>query len=174
MPGKVKAWKLDAIFEQQPGLRRQARVGDDRTRLRARRNFLEIGTHPLECIGGVDISRHDERRVRRMIVGLEKRPHVLECCRFQIGGLADCHPVIRMIRRKQRRRNRRRCKTVGTVLVILPPLVQHHVPLILELLLRQGRQQVTHAIGFHPQGQFKRVGRHHFPIVGAVRIGRSV
>ena len=64
-----------------------------------------------------------------MVVRLEKRAHVFERRRLQIRGLADRQPVIRMIRRKQRRRDRHRRQAVRAVLVVLPPLVQHDVAL---------------------------------------------
>ena len=79
-----------------------------------------------------------------------------------------------MVRRKHRRRQRDAGKTVRTVLVVLPPLVQHDVALVVELLLGERRQQVAHAIGFHPQREVERAGRHHFPIVGAIGVRRSV
>ena len=79
-----------------------------------------------------------------------------------------------MIGRKQRRRERDAGEAVRPILVVLPPLVEHDVALVLELLLGQRRQQIAHAIGFHPQRQLERAGRHDFPVVGAIGIGRSV
>ena len=63
---------------------------------------------------------------------------------------------------------------VRTILVVLPPLVQHDVALRLEPLARQRRQQVPHAIRFHPQRQIDGAGRHDLPVVGAVGVGGSV
>ena len=39
---------------------------------------------------------------------------------------------------------------------------------------RERRQQEAHAVRFHPQGELEGVGRHHFPVVRAVGVGRSV
>ena len=100
--------------------------------------------------------------------------HFVELRGLQVGDLADRRPVVRMIRREQRRQQRHRRETVGPVLVVLPPLVQHHVALIRELRLGQRRQQVAHPIGFHPQRELERAGRHHFPVVRAIGVGRSV
>ena len=79
-----------------------------------------------------------------------------------------------MVRRKQRREHRHRRQAVRPVLVVLPPLVQHDVALIGELRLGQRRQQVPHPIRFHPQRELERVGRHDFPVVRAIGVGRSV
>ncbi len=79
-----------------------------------------------------------------------------------------------MIGRKQRREQRHRRQPVRAVLVVLPPLVQHDVALVRELGLGQRRQQVAHAIRFHPQRELERAGRHDLPVVGAIGVGRSV
>ena len=79
-----------------------------------------------------------------------------------------------MARRKERRRQRHAGEPVGPVLVVLAPLVQHHLALGDELLFAERRQQVAHAIGLEPQRQLEGVGRHHFPVVGAVGVGRAV
>ena len=97
--------------------------------------------------------------LRGPIVGLEERAHVSELGRAQIGRFADGQPVIGMLRRIQRRDHRHAREAVRAVLVILPPLVEHHVALVLEFLIGQRGQQVAHAIRFHPQRQLQRVGR---------------
>ena len=109
-----------------------------------------------------------------MIVAAEERVHFVELHRLQVGDLADRRPVVRMIRRKQRRQQRHRRQPVRPVLVVLPPLVQHDVALVRELRLGQRRQQVSHPIGFHPERELERAGRHDFPVVGAIGVGRSV
>ena len=93
---------------------------------------------------------------------------------LQILGGADRHPVIRVIGRIERRDERHAGKPVGTVLVVLPPLVEDDVALILELGFGERGEEVTHAIGFHPQRQLHGVGRHHLPVVRPVGVGRSV
>ena len=109
-----------------------------------------------------------------MVVAAEERLHLVELHGVQIGDLADGGPVVRVVGREQRREHRHRRQPVGAVLVVLTPFVQHDITLIRELRLRQRRQQVAHAIGFHPQRELERVGRHDFPVVGAVGVGRSV
>jgi hypothetical protein len=109
-----------------------------------------------------------------VIVAAEERVHLVELHRLQVGNLADRRPVIGVIRRKERRQQRHRRQAVGAVFIILPPLVEHDLTLVRELRLGQRRQQITHSIRFHPQRELERAGRHHFPIVGAVGVGRSV
>ena len=57
----------------------------------------------LERPLGVDVARERQRRVRRVVVGAEERLHVFELHRADVVGRADRQPVIRMIRREQRR-----------------------------------------------------------------------
>ena len=63
---------------------------------------------------------------------------------------------------------------VGAVLVALPTLVLHHVPLDVEPLLVQGVQQEAHPVGLQPEGKLQVVGGDVFPVVGAVRSGGTV
>ncbi len=100
--------------------------------------------------------------------------HCVEADGVEVGDLADCGPVIRMIRSEERCHHRHGGQTVGPVLVVLPALVQHHVALVRELGLGQRRQQVAHAVRLHPQPKLERTGRQHFPVVGPVGVGRSV
>ena len=79
-----------------------------------------------------------------------------------------------MIRRIQGSDERHAGKAVRTVLVVLPPLVEHDVALVLELGLGQRRQEVAHAIGLHPQRQLHSVRRHDLPVVRPIGVGRSV
>ena len=109
-----------------------------------------------------------------MVERLEEAPGVVHRRGHEVGGRADGHPVIRVVGRKERRRQRHAGEAVGTVLVVLPALVQHHLALGGELLLRQRRQQVAHAVGLEPHGQLQRLGRHHFPVVRAIGVGRAV
>ena len=85
-----------------------------------------------------------------MVVAAEERVYLVELNGVEILDLADRRPVIRMIRRKQRRQQRHRREPVRTVLVVLPPFVQHDVALVRELRLGERRQQVTHPVRFHP------------------------
>ena len=109
-----------------------------------------------------------------MIVATEERVHFVELHGLQVGDLADRGPVVRMIRREERGEQRHRRETVRAVLVVLAALVQHDVALVRELCLRERRQQEAHAVRFHPQGELEGVGRHHFPVVRTVGVGRSV
>ena len=109
-----------------------------------------------------------------MVVGAEELADVLELHRPDVVGRPNRHPVVRVVGRKERRHHGHHRQAVRPVLVVLPALVQHHVPLRLEALAGQRRQQVGHAIRFHPQRQIDGVGRDHFPVVGAIGVGRAV
>ena len=62
---------------------------------------------------------------------------------------------------------------VGLV-VTLAFFVLHHAALLVEFLLADGPQQVTHPVRLHPQGHVERGFRHVLEIVGAVEVGRAV
>ena len=63
---------------------------------------------------------------------------------------------------------------VRPVFVGLAAFVLDHVTLHVKPLLVESVQQKPHPVGFQPQGQFQVVGRHVFPVVGAVRSGGAV
>ncbi len=65
-------------------------------------------------------------------------------------------------------------KAVRPVFVVLPPFVQDHIALSLEPLLRKGGQQISHAVGFHPERQVDRALGNNFPVIGAVGVRGSV
>ena len=138
------------------------------------RDALEIRPHERKRRVGVEVAGKRNRRVRRMVVAAKERVRFVDLGRLQVRDLADRRPVVRMVRGKQRRQHRHRRQAVRTVLVVLPPLVQHHVALVDELLLRQRRQQEAHTVRFHPQREFERAGGHDFPIVRPISVGRAV
>jgi hypothetical protein len=128
----------------------------------------------LEGAVRIDVAREGDRRVARMIVAPEERLHFFEADRLEVRDFTDRRPMIGMIGREQRRQQRHRREPVRPVLVVLPAFVQHDVALVRELRLRQRREQVAHPVGFHPQRQLERAGRHHFPVVRSIRVRRSV
>ena len=63
---------------------------------------------------------------------------------------------------------------VGLVVHLLAALVDHHIPLIVEGLLSDRRQQEAHAVRLQPQAEIE-VGRgQDLVVIGAVVPGRSV
>ncbi len=124
--------------------------------------------------GRVDVARNRQRRVAGVVVTREERPYVVQACRAQIVRAADRQPVVRMVGREQRVDDGHAGHAVRAVLVVLPPLVEDDVALIAELLLGQRGEQVAHPVRFHPQRQLERAGRHNFPVVRAVGVGRPV
>jgi hypothetical protein len=173
-PRHVQPRQLDAVLEVDPRVAAERGGRPHRVDPVARRQFAEILGDEVERAHDIDVAGDRQRSVARVIVAAEKRVDFVELDRLQVGDLADRGPVVRVIGRKQRRQERHRREPVGPVLVVLPPFVQHHVALVVEFGLGQRRQQISHPIGFHPQRQLQRAGRHYFPVVGAVGVGRSV
>ena len=61
------------------------------------------------------------------------------------------------------------------ILDALPPLVLHHVALVLEGRAKRGPvEQKAHARAFQPQSQFQFARRQGLEVVGAVGAGRAV
>ena len=98
-----------------------------------------------------------------MVIALKESVDLVELRGLQIRNLADCRPVIWMIRWKERAEHRHRREAVGTILVVLPALVQHDVPLIREFRLRQRGQKKSHPVRFHPERELERAGGYDFP-----------
>ena len=174
VPRHVDARQLDAIFEHEPDFPRHRRGGLDVRRFPAARDFAEVLFRELERAFRIDVAGKRQRCVGRMVVRAEEGLHVFELHRAQILDRTDRQPVIGMVGRKQRRAQCHQRHPVRPVLVVLPPLVEHDIALRLEPLARQRRQQVPHAIGFHPERQLQRASRHDFPVVGAIAVGGSV
>jgi hypothetical protein len=140
----------------------------------AGRNLAEVAVDERQRRVGIDVAGQRDRGVRRMVIAAEERLHFLEPCGLEVGHFADRRPVIRMVRWKQRREHRHRRQAVWTVLVVLAALVQDDVALVAEFRVGQRGKQVSHAIRLHPERELQCVGRHDFPVIGAIRVGRSV
>ena len=176
MPRHVDSGKLHAVLEHEASLgarrRRTGRLHGKRSR--GARDLGKVSVRERQSRAHIDVSRERQRCVARVIVRLEERPDVLEARRLNIGRSADREPVIRVVGGIQRRDDGHAGEPVGSILVVLPALVEHHVALVLELGVGQRGQEVAHAIRFHPQRELQRVGRHHLPVVRAVCVGRAV
>ena len=79
-----------------------------------------------------------------------------------------------MVWRIQRREDGHAGEAVRPVLVVLTTFVEDDFTLILEFRRGERRQQIAHAIGFHPEREIERVGGHDLPVIRAVGIRRSV
>jgi hypothetical protein len=109
-----------------------------------------------------------------MIEAAKEIVNFVEADGIQIRDLADCRPVIWVIRWKECSNNRHGRQAVRPILVTLAPLVQHDVPLVREPRFGQCRKQVPHPVRLHPQRQLEGVRWHDLPIIGAVGVGRPV
>ncbi len=122
----------------------------------------------------VDVAGERQRRVARPVVGPKKRADIVQARGFQVLRGADRHPVVRVRGWIQGRHERHPCKPIRPVLIVLTPFVQDDIALVLELGIGQGRQEVAHAIGLHPQRDLQSVRRHDLPVVGPIGVGRSI
>ena len=141
---------------------------------RPRRQLRKVPMRQLQSRPRVNIPRNRQAGVGRRIVPPEKILHIIQAGRVQILLRTDGHPVVRMRPRKQRLLNVPLRHPVGPVLVALPPLVLHHIPLRVKTLLVQRIQQKPHPVRLQPQRQLQVVGRHILPVVRAVARGRPV
>ena len=76
--------------------------------------------------------------------------------------------------RKQLMEERLFDDAVGLVLDALPALIAHDVLLIREVGLIDLVEEIAHAIGLEPQGEFEAVGRHGLEVIGPVEVGGAV
>ncbi len=109
-----------------------------------------------------------------MVETREKRARPIERRRLEVFHAPDRRPGVRMIGGIHRAKQLERCQPVGPVLVALPPLVQHDAALGLEARLGQRGDHPAHAIGFHPERQPHRFGRHGLPVVRPIGARRPV
>ena len=65
-------------------------------------------------------------------------------------------------------------RAVRDVVVALAPLFLHHLALDVELLLRQGREEVAHAIGLQPEAEGQVVRRQRLEVIRAIEERRPV
>ena len=78
VPAQIDARQLDAIFEQQVGAVGQCCRRADRRDGRSRREAAEVFLRQLERLRRFEITGQRQRRVRRMVVGLEKIADLVE------------------------------------------------------------------------------------------------
>ena len=81
--------------------------------------------------------------------------------------------IIRVRSREQRLHDFIEDQTAWLI-VALPFFVLDNAALVIELLLRDRAQQITHAVAFQPEGAFKRRLGNGLEIIRTVEIGRAV
>ena len=168
-PDERKAGKLHLVAHVHPHLPRQSGIHppnavDGRTG----RDVPEAALDETPRLVGVEVPRNAEARVRRRVIGTEEVFHVFKRRGVQVLLRPDHRPVVGMRSREDRRLHSQIRLPVRTVLIALPTLVLHHVPLQVEPFLVERLQQEPHAVGLQPQDEFEVVGRRGRPIVRAV------
>jgi hypothetical protein len=104
VPAQIEPRQLDAIVEQQRRVRPYRGAGGHGRRLGAARQSRRSTVRPGRGPRGSMSPGQRQRRVARVVVGLEERPHIVEGGGAQVVRVADGDPVIRMIGREERRR----------------------------------------------------------------------
>ena len=100
--------------------------------------------------------------------------HVLEPGRVDVGHVADGRMAVRVSLVVGAREQGLEREAVGAVLVRLPPLVLHHLALVVELLLGDPGLEEPHAVGLQPQAEIQFVRGQGLEVVGAVEPRRPV
>ena len=123
--------------------------------------------------GDVDVAGQHERGVRSAVVLAEPVLGLFQRRALEKVASRDVGRVVRVAFREALRENPVPDLAVGLVLA-LALLVLHDPALLVDGLLVERAQQVTHPVRFHPQRAVERGGGHVLEIVGAIRAGRAV
>jgi hypothetical protein len=158
-----------AAVGREPGGLRPERWG-----LRARSKLAEVPCDQALHLAGSHVAGHHERGVVRDVPPGKEGLHVVERGRGEVVRVPDRRPVIGMPLRIEQLSQADELHPIGTVLVVLAPLVLHHVPLVVQLGPRQGREQESHPVGLEPQDGLQVVRRHHLEVVGPIGVGAAV
>ena len=105
---------------------------------------------------------------------IEELVHVLEPRRVDVGHVADRRMAVGVSLVVGAREQGLEREAVGAVLVRLPPLVLHHLALVIELLLRDPGLEEPHAVGLQPQAEIQFVRGQRLEVVRAVEPRRPV
>ena len=65
-------------------------------------------------------------------------------------------------------------RAVRDIVIPLPALLLHHVALDVQLLLRQGREKVTHAVGLEPQAEGQVIGWQCLEVIRPIKKRRPI
>ena len=140
---------------------------------RTRRNVAKIFFDFFFGGFGVDVARQANHHVGGTVVGLKPFLHVVHGGSVEIGHLADDGPGIRMVRGIRVMGDELKGDCVGLVFT-LALFVLDDTALQIESLLIERAEEITHAVGFHPQGVIEGRCGHVFEVVSAVVVGGAV
>ena len=174
-PAHVHARQLDPVRHHQAlflgdGRRRHLRAHHRRSAAQA----TEVFRHQRARFRLVDVAGNHDAGIVRAIVAGEEVAHVVQLRVLDVGVRADHRGPVRVVLGEQRLVERLLDDPVGLVLDALAALVAHHVLLVGERLLVQHVEQVAHAVGMHPEGEFELVRGHRVVVIGAVVVGAAV
>ena len=112
----------------------------------------------------VDVARHDQARVRRHVVRLEKRHDIVVARRREVRHVANYGPVVRMAFGIEHLAQSDLGHAIRAVLVALAAFVLDDVALGIDGLGRHGVEQESHPIRFEEERQLHGIGRHVDPV----------
>ena len=136
-------------------------------------NMTEMTLDGLPGCFDVNITGQHERRVVRTVVGPEPLVNVFQGSGVQVFHGADSGPGIGMPFGKHVSYDVVEGSPVRLIFA-LALLVLDHTALLIELVLIDRAEEMTHAVRLHPHCKVQRGRRHCLKVVGAVRVGRAI
>ncbi len=173
-PGAVQAGVRDAVLQRQVDPLRDGRhVGFGGVVLGPARDVAEIALDQRPGGRHVDVAGQHQHGVVRAVLVAMPVTQVLQRGGVQIGHRADGGMAIGVACREQGVQHGVEDEAVRLV-VALTLLVLDDAALVIQPLLGQRTQQVTHAVALHVERLLQRRRRHRLEEVGAVEPGRAV
>ena len=122
----------------------------------------------------IEVAGHGEHAIVRYVETAEESVNVLERSVLQMLHAPDDVPGVGMPFGKEVLEDDLDRRSVGYVVHALATLVLDDVPLVIEVLLVDGVEEVAHAVRFGPEHQLERSGRHRLEVVCAVEVRRAI
>ena len=138
------------------------------------RQVAEVALRRGEPLLRRDVADQGEHAVVGAVVATEEVVHVLEAGRVEVLHRPDRRVVVGVPGGEHRGVHLDEGRAVGHVVVALALLLLDHVPLVVEVLLRDRVEQVPVPVGLHPEGQLVGTLGDGLEVVGAVEPGRRV
>ncbi len=113
---------------------------------RAARDVPKPVLDPRERPGGLHVAGDDEHRVVGAVITIEEVVHVLQGGAVQVLHVADRRVAVRVALGIRDVEQRLESQSVRPILVRLPPLVLHHLPLVVQLLLGDSGLEEAHPV----------------------------
>ena len=167
--------KLDVVFI------RYVAIGIQRYSHRSRivdfctaRDRSEIGFHHFQSLDLVDVAPNRECGVVRAVPTQEELLEIVQSRTIEVFEVSDGAPAVRVPFWICCFTDLLEDASIGLIVDALSALIFYRLALHLELLLGDGIEEVSHAIGFEPEHLLELIDRYGLVIVRAVAVGRAV